>query len=91
MLSAPHEPCSGAEPDRGDQQLARIDGRLQLVAPKTASSRRTVQMPPAVTLALRAYKDAQHQERPGNHWIGRGLVFTTTIGTPIDPRNAIRD
>jgi integrase len=74
------------------QALQRVDGKLFLKAPKTEKSRRQLTLPASVVSALRAHRDRQAFERQavGNHWKESGLVFTTTIGTPIDPRNALR-
>jgi len=74
-----------------DRQMQRVDGRLQLTAPKTASSVRTLTLPASVSSALAEHKARQDEERRGNHWIEHGLVFATQIGTPIDPRNLIRE
>ncbi len=76
---------------RVDRSLQRIDGHLQLVPTKTAYSVRTLTMPPTVAAALRVHRAAQDAERRGNHWIEHGLIFATQIGTPIDPRNLIRE
>jgi integrase len=74
------------------QALQRVDGSLILKAPKTEKSRRRLTLPATVVAALRAHRDRQAFERQavGKHWKESGLVFTTTIGTPIDPRNALR-
>lgn len=82
---------------RVDKQLQRIDGKLALTEPKTKSSVRVLPMPPTVTAALRdhaALQDAAMQEaaRLGNNvYRLDGYVFATQIGTPIDPRNLIRE
>ena len=69
--------------------LQRIGGKLCLVEPKTARSRRTITLPPVVVSALRLHRARQLQERllAGANWQDTGLVFTTTIGTPMDARN----
>jgi integrase len=74
------------------QALQRVDGALILKSPKTEKSRRRLTLPPSVVAALRAHRDRQATERQtaGVHWKESGLIFTTTIGTPIDPRNALR-
>lgn len=74
-----------------DRALQRIDGTLQLVPTKTHGSVRTLQLPASVSAALAAHRARQDQERRGNHWIEHGYMFTTSIGTPIDPRNLIRE
>lgn len=72
--------------------LGRINGRLQLTAPKTERSRRIVPLSPAMVAMLRRHKTAQKQEqlRAGNQWQGSGLVFTTELGRPVEPRNLLR-
>jgi len=68
-------------------------GRLQFVEPKTERSRRTLHMPTAIVRALPAHRVRQLQERllAGSEWKENGLVFTTTIGTPLEPRSAVSD
>lgn len=72
--------------------LQRVEGRLQLVEPKSKRSRRTVSIPTSVLESLRRHRTRQLQERlfAGAKWQEHGLVFTTSIGTPIDPRNVTR-
>ncbi|WP_322756372.1 site-specific integrase [Frankia sp. Cas3] len=74
------------------QTLHRSDGQLVLFAPKTAKSRRTIPLPTICVDALRAHCRRQNTERAqaGERWQETGLVFTTTIGTPIEPRNLNR-
>lgn len=64
-------------------------GHLRVGATKTAKSRRPLQMPDPVSEALRSHRKRQMEERlyAGGAWQESGLVFTTTIGTPIDPSN----
>jgi integrase len=68
--------------------LARVDGDLALVEPKSATSRRTVPMPSFVAEALAAHRDRQAAEalprRPEPPDPFADLVFTTTLGTPLD-------
>lgn len=65
--------------------------RYALAEPKTARSRRTVILPGVVVAALREHRRRQRVERlvAGHRWRGEDwrLVFTTTIGTPLDSRN----
>ncbi|MBI4235858.1 MAG: site-specific integrase [Chloroflexi bacterium] len=73
--------------------LQRIDGRLQLVEPKTERSRRTIALPAMTMAALRAHKARQLEERlkAGPLWDDDlGLVFTTELGKPIDGGNLLR-
>lgn len=71
-------------------QLQRTKAHgLVLKAPKTDRSRRSIALPDQVVTALRQHRIRQHQERllAGARWVDSGLVFTTTIGTPIEPTN----
>lgn len=67
------------------------DGKAepQLVPPKTARSRRTIPLPDIAVFALKRHKTEQGKERlrAGDVWQDWGLVFTTEIGTPLDPSN----
>jgi integrase len=74
------------------QTLQRVDGKLQLLPPKTRTSRRTIPLPDPVVEALRLHKVAQSKERlaAGTRWVDSGMVFATTIGTPIEPDNLSR-
>jgi len=66
--------------------LARVDGKLVLLEPKTARSRRTIVLPAVVVVALRAHRSRQKLERlgAGSRWVDSGHVLATTIGTPIE-------
>ncbi len=72
--------------------LQRIDGKLTLKAPKTEKSRRTLTMPSSLVAALRRHKVRQLEERlvSGNRWTDSGLVFTNTIGGPMEPSNVLK-
>ena len=69
--------------------LHRIDGKLRLMETKTARSRRTIPLPGSVVSSLQAHLSAQEAERLelAERWPDLGFVFTTPIGTPIDPDN----
>ena len=66
--------------------LARLDGRLVLLEPKTERSRRSIVIPEVVVAALRAHRTRQRMERlvAGSRWVDSDHVFATTIGTPIE-------
>jgi integrase len=72
--------------------LTRIGGSLTVTEPKTTKSRRLVAMSPVVEALLRGVKVGQRQERltAGSQWRATGFVFTTELGDPCDPRNALR-
>jgi len=69
--------------------LHRVDGQLRLMPTKTVRSRRTIPLPAPVTEALERHRDRQEKERVelAEGWPDLGYVFTTPIGTPIDPDN----
>lgn len=72
--------------------LQRIDGSLVTMPTKTARSRRTIPLPKVVAEALTRHREVQEKERVelAERWPDLGYVFTTPIGTPIDPRNCTR-
>jgi integrase len=72
--------------------LQRVDGRLILVEPQTALSRRTVPVPEPTLAALRAHRGRQNAHRlaAGTAWVDSGLVFSTRPGNPLEPCNVNR-
>lgn len=74
------------------QAAQRVGGALRFDAPKTRRSRRTIPLPAFCVDALRERKALQAKDRlaAGSAWVDSGLVFTTRIGTPIEPRNLNR-
>ncbi len=72
--------------------LQRVGGELRLVPPKTRHSLRTVPLPELCLAALREHRKQQMGERlaAGGRWVESGLVFTTSIGSPIEPDNLRR-
>jgi integrase len=75
------------------RQLQRVGGELVANDVKTTKSRRAVNIAPPVVTMLRARKAAQAKDRLAcrEAWEETGYVFTTQIGTPLDPRNIQRD
>ena len=73
--------------------LSRVEGQLVLAEPKTATSRRTLPLPAELVVALKVHRARQNAERlrAGDRWRDQGLVFPSTVGTPISPRNLVRD
>jgi integrase len=72
--------------------LARVGGQSSASAPKTAKSRREIPLHPGIVAMLKRHKATQAAERlaAGNQWQHSGLVFTTELGAPVDPRNLLR-
>lgn len=81
-----------AETLRVRHSLQRIEGKLQLVEPKSLKSRRTIALPKATLKALKDHRKRQLEERmiAGSNWQDTDFVFTSTIGTPIEPDNLSR-
>ncbi len=71
--------------------LQRINGTRMLVEPKTDLSRRTVTLPASAVAALRVQRTRQLEARllAGARWQDEGFVFTSTIGTPLEPSNVV--
>src|SRR5262249_19237434 len=69
--------------------LQRIDGVPALVEPKTKRSRRTIALPAGAIAALTEQRRRQAEDRlaAGGRWDDWGLVFASTVGTPLDAPN----
>jgi integrase len=84
--------------DLGSRQLhvrramQRVDGKLRIAEPKTSSARRTVVLSRFAVRHLEEHKKRQDAERLalGDAWREHGLVFASSVGTPIEPRNVNR-
>jgi integrase len=65
---------------------------LVAIEPKTDRSRRTIEIPAPLVAALKAHRIRQLEERlaAGARWRDNGLVFTSGVGTPVEPRNLHR-
>jgi integrase len=72
------------------RSLQRVNGTLILKEPKTTRSQRVVVLPQATVTAFRAHRIRQLEERLAcaERWTESGLVFTSSIGTPMEPANA---
>lgn len=72
--------------------LQRIEGKLQFVEPKTQLSRRTVYLTASAVTAFRNQRMRQLQERlmAGAKWNEWGLVFASSVGTPLEPSNVTK-
>ena len=81
------------EAEAGDSRRSkRLGGELRLMPPKSERSRRTVPLPQVCAVALDEHQRRQaiEPDAAGSRWQDHGLVFTTTRGTLIDPRNLNR-
>ncbi|MBV8178807.1 MAG: site-specific integrase [Mycobacterium sp.] len=72
--------------------MSRVDGELVTTEPKTERSRRTVPLSTTLVALLKKHRKTQLEERlhAGNQWRDTGLVFTTELGSAVDPRNLLR-
>ena len=73
---------------RVQASLKRVGGQLAFTSPKTKRSRRAIPLPRVVVKVMREHQARQEVERASAElWADDDLVFTTSIGTPIEPRN----
>ncbi len=74
------------------QTLVRSGGQLRLSQPKTDLSYRPLPLPAIAvrTLEAQRVRQAKDRIRMGRDWQDFGLVFTTFLGTPLEPRNINR-
>lgn len=74
--------------------LQRIGGQLARGKPKTEASAGALPIPRALVAALLRHRERQTEERKGlaavDAWQETGYVFVSTVGTPIEPRNLVR-
>ncbi len=70
------------------QTLTKNDGKFEIGTPKTNASRRTLDLPVIACKALKRWRREQAAERLklSGAW-ATDLVFTTTIGTVLNPHN----
>ena len=78
--------------DKGGLQLNRALAGKNLTAPKTKRSRRRIDLSAASIAALKAHRKRQLEERMrrAGLWRDHGLVFPSTVGTPLSHRNVVR-
>jgi integrase len=65
---------------------------LQVLQGKTERSARTLLLPPILVAKLQAHWQRQQEERiiQGMAWKEHGLVFPSSVGTPLSARNLLR-
>ena len=70
----------------------RVDGEWRFGPPKSARSRRTLALPRTAVAVLRAHRVRQNEERliAGGRWQDWKLVFPSTVGTPFDGANVLK-
>ena len=72
--------------------MAKVKTSIQITELKSARSRRTIALPAVAIEALRSHRVRQLETRlaAGRRWQDRGFVFTSLVGTPLNPRNVTR-
>jgi integrase len=90
--------CDDLDLDAGLLRVRRAlqrqhGGGLVFAEPKTQRSKRTIPLPAQLADVLRQHRVRQHEERvkARSLWQDSPCVFTTPIGTPVDPRNDFRE
>lgn len=74
-----------------DLNTGRRKGRLVEKHLKTTASKATMPVPQSVIEALKLHKEVQDAEREAAKvWADPGLVFTSTVGSALEPRNVNR-
>lgn len=76
---------------RVEESMQRVNGSLEFAPLKTDQSRRSLPIPTVTRDALSEHRVRQERERvfAGRRWVGKDLVFTTTIGTPLDASTVV--
>ena len=76
---------------RVSHAMQRVGKVPTFIEPKTARSRRTINLPAFAVDALRVQRERQNERRlfHGPAWQDWGLVFSSSIGTPLNPSNVI--
>lgn len=78
--------------NRDKQAEIKTKTVLVLKEPKTENSGRIIPLPDVAYQELVSFKLLQEEEKrqAGSSYIDSGFVFTTKVGTPIEPRNFLR-
>jgi integrase len=72
--------------------VQRVEGKLVFSDPKTEKSRRTLPLPEVLAEALKQHHQLQKAERLlSKFWQDHNLIFPSSIGTPMESRNLVRD
>jgi integrase len=79
---------SDVDPEAGTLRIKRALSDGEFVTPKTPRSRRKIELSNTARAALRAHRKLQLEEqmRKAGLWKDHGLVFPSTVGTPLSHR-----
>jgi integrase len=73
------------------QQVTAVKGQIALGEPKTPKARRSVTLAPSCLAALKEHRSGQLESRlKAREWEDHDLIFCTSRGKPIHPRNVGR-
>ena len=73
------------------QQYTAIQGKVFKETPKTSKSRRTIPIPADLLALLDTHRARQRTHAADTpEWREHGLMFPSTVGTPLPPRNLMR-
>ena len=72
--------------------FSKVKTSVQVTELKSDCSRRTIALPAVVITALRSHRTRQLEARlaAGSRWENGDFVLTSSIGTPLEPRNVTR-
>ena len=71
------------------RSLSVVKGGLIFVPPKSAKGKRNITLASGVIKVLKKHRAVQDKERLRENWQENGLVFPTTVGTPIYPHRLV--
>ena len=76
----------------GTLRINRALSDGEFATPKTPRNRRKIELSNTARAALRAHRKRQLEEwmRKAGLWEDHGLVFPSTVGTPLSHRNVVR-
>ena len=73
------------------QQVTSVKGQIVIGPPKTAKAKRSITLAPSCLAALKEHRSAQLETRlKASAWDDHDLIFCTSHGKPIHPRNVGR-
>ena len=72
--------------------LQRVGGEWKLAEPKSLRSCRAIALPEVVLAAFKSHRVQQLKDRlaAGQRWQDLGFVFTSSVGTPLEPSNVTK-
>jgi integrase len=83
---------SDVDLEAGTMRINRALSGGEFAATKTSRSRRKIELSNTARVALRSHRKCQLEEqmKRAELWKDHGLVFPSTVGTPLSHRNVVR-